>query len=42
VTGTVVILVVIVIAFVVVHLTVGSPFAHGGGSVAAGVVGALR
>ncbi len=35
VTGTVVVLVVVVIAFVVIHLTIGSPFDHGGGSVAA-------
>lgn len=39
VTGTVVVLVIIVIAFAVVHFTLGSPFDHGG-SVAQGLLSA--
>lgn len=42
VTGTLVALVIIAVAFVVMHLTIGSPFDHGGGSVPSAAFSAAR
>jgi hypothetical protein len=42
VTGTIVVVALIAIAFVVVHLTVGSPFDHTAGTVGTALLHALR
>ncbi len=42
VTGIIVVAALVAIAFVVIHLTIGSPFDHRGGGVLAGLPAALR